>query len=115
MSKKAIVLLATVMGLLVMAPAYAHHGSAGYDMSKPATIAGTVTAYNFTNPHVLISVDVKSAAGTIEKWEGELTSPNRLVQGLAGSKNTLKLWGSSNADRRACKERQPYHDYSQSA
>jgi hypothetical protein len=89
MIKKWVLLSAIVLGLFVIAPAYAHHGSAGYDMSKPATITGAVTAYNFTNPHVLISVDVKSASGTIEKWEGELTSPNRLSR-AGWSKNTLK-------------------------
>jgi hypothetical protein len=89
MSKKWTALVLTVLSFLVIVPAYAHHGSAGYDMSKPVTVTGTVTAYNFTNPHVLISVDVKSASGTIEKWEGELTSPNRLSR-AGWSKNTLK-------------------------
>lgn len=89
MTKKCMLLLVTALGLFTIAPAYAHHGSAGYDMSKPATITGTVTAYNFTNPHVLISVDVKSASGVIEKWEGELTSPNRLSRS-GWTKNTLK-------------------------
>lgn len=87
--KKWTVLVVTALSLLAIVPAYAHHGSAGYDMSKPATITGTVTAYNFTNPHVLISMDVKNASGAIEKWEGELTSPNRLSR-EGWSKNTLK-------------------------
>lgn len=89
MSTKRAVLLAAVFGLLVVGPAYAHHGSAAYDPSKSVTVTGTVTEYDFVNPHVMISVDVKNASGNVEKWEGEMTSPNHL--GRAGwTKNTIK-------------------------
>src|SRR5277367_845536 len=89
MSKKCFALVATILGLLVISPAHAHHGSAGYEVSKDVTVSGTLTAYDFTNPHVLISVDVKNASGNIEKWQGELTSPNRLSR-AGWTKNTLK-------------------------
>ncbi len=90
MSKKWFVLLVTVLGLLAIAPAYAHHGSAAYDASKTVTVTGTVTAFAFVNPHVMISIDVKNASGNIDKWEGEMTSPNHL--GRTGwTRNTLKV------------------------
>ena len=70
--------------------AFAHHGAAAYDSSKPVTVTGTVTDFQFVNPHVLISMDVKDpSTGKIEKWAGELTSPNRLAR-AGWTKSTIK-------------------------
>jgi hypothetical protein len=90
MTKTWVVLLLTVLGLLVITPAYAHHGGAAYDSAKTATVTGTVTEYDFVNPHVRISLDVKNASGEIEKWEGEMTSPNHLAR-TGWTKNTIKV------------------------
>ncbi len=90
MSKKWVVLLVTVIGLLIIAPAHAHHGTAAYETSKIVTVTGAVTAYNFVNPHVMIAVDVKNDSGNIENWEGEMTSPNHLAR-AGWTKNTIKL------------------------
>ncbi len=80
----------TAVGLLfVTSPTYAHHGAAAYDTAKTATVTGTVTEFNFINPHVMISMDVKNASGGVDKWQGELTSPNRLARG-GWTKSTLK-------------------------
>ena len=52
------------------------------------TITGTITDFQFINPHVMVFFDVKYENGTLEKWQGELTSPNHL--GRAGwTKHTL--------------------------
>lgn len=76
--------------LILSTSAFAHHGAAAYETSKPTTISGTVTAFQFVNPHVLISIDVKDpSTGKITKWQGELTSPNRLSRG-GWTKSTLK-------------------------
>lgn len=90
MNKKSVILLATVLGLLVITPAYAHHGAASYDMAKMVTVTGPVTEYDFVNPHVLITIAVKDASGNIVKWEGEMTSPNHLAR-AGWTTNTLKL------------------------
>ena len=84
-------------------PAFAHHGSAAYDMSKTVTVTGTVTDFQFVNPHVLISMDVKDPSGKMEKWEGELTSPNHLAR-AGWTKSTLKPGDRSHADRRTGEE-----------
>jgi hypothetical protein len=76
--------------LFLSGPVFAHHGSAAYDMSKSVTVTGTITDFQFVNPHVLISMDVKDqATGKVEKWEGELTSPNHLAR-AGWTKSTLK-------------------------
>ena len=53
--------------------AYAHHGFVSwFDMSKSVTIKGTVTGFDWTNPHAYIYLDVKDEKGATEKWSIEL-------------------------------------------
>jgi hypothetical protein len=75
---------------VVSGSAFAHHGAAAYDSSKMVTVTGTVTDFQFVNPHVLIIIDAKDpSTGKIEKWEGELTSPNHLAR-AGWTKSTIK-------------------------
>src|SRR5918912_272704 len=66
--------------LLIPALALAHHSTAAYETTKQITLTGSVTEFHFVNPHVLIYMTAKDEGGTIRKWQGELTSPNRLVR-----------------------------------
>lgn len=74
--------------LMFAAPLLAHHGTAAYDSAKTIAVQGTVTDFQFVNPHVLIFFDVKDDNGNIQKWQGELTSPNHLSRS-GWSKHTL--------------------------
>ncbi len=60
--------------------ALAHHGQANYDTKNVVTVTGSVTEFQFVNPHCIVYFDVKNDKGQMEKWQGELTSPNRLVR-----------------------------------
>ena len=51
----------------------AHHGSSVYD-SKLTTYKGTVTDFQFMNPHTEIWFDVTGADGKVEKWTAEAPS-----------------------------------------
>ncbi len=76
--------------LMFSGSAFAHHGSAAYDMSKTTSVTGTVTDFQYVNPHVLIAMDVKDpSTGKVVKWEGELTSPNHLSR-AGWTKSTIK-------------------------
>ena len=78
-----------VCSVMISPGAFAHHGDAGYDTSKLVTVKGAVTEYHFQNPHIEIFVDVKKD-DQVEKWHGELNSPN-LVSRMAGwNGKTLK-------------------------
>ena len=79
-----------VICLLSAIPLFAHHGDAGYDTSKLVTVKGTVTDFQFINPHVEISLDVKTEDGPVENWQGEMNSPNILSRASGWNKNTLK-------------------------
>jgi hypothetical protein len=82
--------LAVCIGLLTLAPVVlAHHGTANYDTSSKITVKGVVTGFEFVNPHVQISWDAKDSSGTMQKWQGELTSPNHLMR-VGWTKTSIK-------------------------
>lgn len=79
--KTKLTLFAVAACLLFLESAlFAHHGQAGYNTGAPVTVKGTVTNFTFTNPHCIVSVDVKDEKGEVQKWQGELTSPNHLLR-----------------------------------
>lgn len=79
MKSKRMAIFALMVGLMTLASvAFAHHGTANYDTSKTITVKGAVSDFQFINPHVLIAMDGKDESGKLQKWQGELTSPNRL-------------------------------------
>src|SRR5215472_18342398 len=59
----------------------AHHGFVSwFDMSRTVTLKGTVTSFDWTNPHTYIYLDVKNEKGAIEKWRAELGAPAMLAR-----------------------------------
>jgi Family of unknown function (DUF6152) len=70
--------------------AFAHHGDAGYDISKLVTVKGSVTEFHFQNPHIEIFIDVKKEDSSVEKWHGELNSPNLVARMAGWNGKTLK-------------------------
>lgn len=69
-----------VFFLLGSSMAFAHHGTANYDTTKMISVRGPVTSFQFINPHVIISMDIKNDKGIVLNWQGALTSPNRLTR-----------------------------------
>jgi hypothetical protein len=63
---------------LVGVAAQAHHSFAMFDQSKRVTIKGTVTEFQWTNPHAFIHLNVPGAGNSSEAWHIELNSPNNL-------------------------------------
>lgn len=52
------------VALAMAAPALAHHSAAAYNTQQKVTVKGTVTAYQFRNPHVYLTLTVKKDDGT---------------------------------------------------
>lgn len=52
----------------------AHHSHAMFDMTREATLTGTVTAYAYRNPHVFLYLDVKADDGTVQNWSVEMSN-----------------------------------------
>ena len=79
------------LGLLLgrTATVGAHHSFAMFDTTKPMTITGVVTAFEWTNPHCYIELDVTDPQGAVMPWTIELGSTSILQRG--GWKfNTIK-------------------------
>jgi hypothetical protein len=72
-------------------PIVAHHGFAAYwNSDKTITIQGTVTKFDWMNPHTYLYLDVKDSTGKLESWAIELYDVGKLTRaGLA--KDSLKI------------------------
>ena len=79
---------------LLAAPSAAHHSFAMFDQSKIVTLEGTVSEFQWTNPHAFIELEASGG----RHWSIELNSPNNLKrQGWSrgalkpGEKITLRM------------------------
>lgn len=82
-------LFSGAIGILAVAsPLFAHHAWP-VDRNKEVTVKGTVTAYTWSDPHVMIALDVASGTGGVEKWNVGGPSMNRMG-GNGWDKGTLK-------------------------
>ena len=77
-----IVLLMTSSGL-------AHHSFAMYDHTRTVTLKGTVTKFQWTNPHAYIELDVSDGRGGVKHFSIECTSIN-MMQRLGWRSNMIK-------------------------
>ena len=83
----AVTLIFSMLGGVVLA----HHGRAGYDQkSDTRTVKGTVTEYNWKNPHVSITWQTKEADGKSVLWTGEFSSPTTMLS-YGMSRSTFKV------------------------
>jgi hypothetical protein len=70
---------------------FAHHGSIiSYDINKIVSMEGTVTEFQWRNPHVYVMYDVKDAQGNVANWGAETHSPIVCENQDGWSKSTLK-------------------------
>jgi hypothetical protein len=89
MRNKAAVIFITFCFLLLSESVPAHHSLSVYDLGHPITLKGTVTAFEWANPHVQVYFDVKDDKGHVVKWSAEAASP-RLMEGSVLKKDSLK-------------------------
>ena len=73
--------LTGLTALLVAGTAFAHHSFAMFDSEHQIKVAGTVKAFQWTNPHVYIEMDgrnVKEETGEPQHFTIECASPGIL-------------------------------------
>ncbi len=58
--------------------AVAHHSTAMFESEKRVTLSGTITDFQWTNPHAWIQVTVAGTDGKSTDWSFECGSPNTL-------------------------------------
>jgi hypothetical protein len=72
----AIVTLALAAGAVPFANS--HHSAAMFDLEKVVTLSGTVTRFDYVNPHSWLYVNVRNEDGSMTEWGFELDAPPRL-------------------------------------
>ena len=72
--------LMTALSLVLLAPAMAraHHSFSMFDHTQTRTLMGTVTRFQWTNPHAYIEIEVADASGAVKHFSIECTSINML-------------------------------------
>src|SRR5580704_18507386 len=95
-AKTCVMAMATAALFALANPVWAHHSFTMFDMTKRVTLAGTITSFEWTNPHAYIEIDVPDEKGAVKHWSIELGSPSILMQSgwkfnsiKAGEKLTL--------------------------
>ncbi len=104
MSRRGIGIAALAAALLSLAvPLFAHHGSSVFDTSKAVAMKGSVTEWDWSNPHCLLQFDVKNESGEKVHWIAETQNPAEMVSlgwgktsFKAGDEVTVSLWPAKN-------------------
>jgi hypothetical protein len=80
-----------VIGLLLVpcAAAWAHHSYAAVDQTRRATVQGTVTTLEWTNPHVWVWIAVADSRGAMVPYAFESASPSELTRFFGWNKRVL--------------------------
>jgi hypothetical protein len=108
MWQRAIGVLAVTAGLLgTSLPLFAHHGTAVFDTSKTLTMKGSVTEWDWSNPHCLLQFDIKNEGGQVVHWVAETQNPAEMVS-LGWGKSSFKPGDEVAVTLMAVKNGRPY-------
>jgi uncharacterized protein DUF6152 len=75
---------------VVSFPMCAHHGASMFQMDQLITVKGTVTSFDWSNPHAMIYADVKDDKGNVQKWAIETRGGPNVLTRAGWTKDTLK-------------------------
>ena len=78
MMNRLAIVVATVLGLAVSAPLLAHHGGTTLYDDTTIELEGTVKAWYWANPHVLLTITVDDDSGQPVDWIFEMQAPNTI-------------------------------------
>jgi hypothetical protein len=79
MRRWTVVRTVAILALVVNVASGHHPFSLNYDSTKAGTLTGKIAAVQWTNPHVVLALDVESD-GKTERWMVEGYPPNTLLR-----------------------------------
>lgn len=74
---------------LLTVPLFAHHANFAYDRTRSISVSGTVTKWQFINPHSGLWIEVVDERGIVEEWSGEFQGTLDLYRHFGWNKNTF--------------------------
>jgi hypothetical protein len=96
-------------GLLLGVPTLsAHHGLAAFDTTHTVRMQGTVTDFQWINPHAYIYADLKDEKGKVANWKLELGSLGMLTRFGGWTRNTVKSGDQVTVQGFRAKDGSPY-------
>ena len=103
MKSKMVLVTIVAIGLLASVPLSAHHGGATLYTDRTVTLKGTVKTWLWSNPHCLLTMEVKGDDGQMVTWVAETQAPNSIYPSgyrkdsfKPGDKITVKLQPTKN-------------------
>src|ERR1700752_4534219 len=91
MRKTLAVCVASIGLLLSAGSVVAHHAfTAEFDAAKPMKVTGTVTKFEWTNPHTWFYLDIKEDDCTMANGGFQRKSPNQLLRN-GGPRTPVKV------------------------
>ena len=80
MRKTITALFTTLMALVSVGSALAHHSLANFDTTKPVRVKGTILQFHRINPHTFLYLEEKLADGQVRRWAVEGPTMNLLAR-----------------------------------
>jgi hypothetical protein len=90
-------LVAGALAFGIVGPVLAHHSHAMFDHTKEESVTGTVTNFDFRNPHVGLYLDVENSGKKLNYWVEMSNVQNMIRRGIGhgtfkpGDKVTVRL------------------------
>lgn len=76
MRDKLVIAFTVAVGLLMSVPLVAHHSASTLYTEKTVTLKGIVKTWRWSNPHCLLTFDVRGEDGQVVQWLAETQAPN---------------------------------------
>ena len=76
MKTRPVIIVAVAVGWWLSVPLAAHHTGSTLYADKTVTLKGIVKAWRWSNPHVLLTIEVKGDDGQVVQWLAETQAPN---------------------------------------
>jgi hypothetical protein len=101
--------LAAILGImLTVNSVWAHHGLAAFDITRTVKMDGTVTDFQFINPHAFIFADMTDDKGKKANWRLELGSLGMLTKYGGWTATTVKRGDRIRVQGFLAKDGSPY-------
>lgn len=90
-------LIVGALALGLVSPVLAHHSHAMFDHTKQSSVTGTVTSFDYRNPHVGLYLDVENSGKKVNYWVEMSNVQNMIRRGIGhgtfkpGDKVTVTL------------------------